>query len=130
MYLQIGVNEVDRSMLRFLWRDLDDNKKPQVYEFCRLAFGLNACPFIAQKVSQHNGEVNKQEFPQAAETVLKSTYMDDSMDSVENEEKGVELYNQLSELWARAGMKARKWLSNSSPFWQKYHRNTGPKKSK
>ncbi|VDI81624.1 Hypothetical predicted protein [Mytilus galloprovincialis] len=57
--------------------------------------------------------MTKDSYPRAAETVLKSTYMDDSMDSVINDEQGIELYNQLSQLWAKAGMYARKWLSNS-----------------
>ncbi|XP_070556537.1 uncharacterized protein [Ptychodera flava] len=39
--------------------------------------------------------------------------MDDGMDSVMNDEQGIELYRQLSELWKRAGMHAHKWLSNS-----------------
>ena len=50
----------------------------------------------------------------AAETILKSTYMDDSMDSVLNEDKGLELHRQLSQLLTKAGMHVRKWLSNSS----------------
>lgn len=53
-------------------------------------------------------------FSMAGETVLKSTYMDDSMDSVSNEAQGVELYRQLSLLLTKAGMHGRKWLSNSS----------------
>ena len=39
--------------------------------------------------------------------------MDDSMDSVWDENEGVELYKQLSELWRKAGVSAPKWLSNS-----------------
>lgn len=42
-----------------------------------------------------------------------STYMDDSMDSVQDYKTGIAVYHQLSELWKRAGMNARKWLSNS-----------------
>ncbi|KAK3752638.1 hypothetical protein QZH41_008763, partial [Actinostola sp. cb2023] len=53
-------------------------------------------------------------YPLAAETILKSTYMDDSIDSVETPEEGVELYRQLDGLWSLAGMKARKWISNSA----------------
>ena len=34
------------------------------------------------------------------------------MDSVPDKETGIELYKQLSQLWASAGMHARKWLSN------------------
>ena len=50
----------------------------------------------------------------AAETIEKSTYMDDFMDSVHTEEQGMELYHQLSDYLSKAGMHARKWLSNSS----------------
>eukprot|EP00794_Sanderia_malayensis_P002101 gene2101-2386_t len=36
------------------------------------------------------------------------------MDSAPEVEDGIELYNQLTGLWEKAGMRARKWLSNSS----------------
>ena len=39
--------------------------------------------------------------------------MDDSMDCVLTHEKGIALYDQLNDLWERAGMHAWKWLSNS-----------------
>ena len=67
------------------------------------------CQFVAQE----NARRHKNLFPIAAETVLKSTYMDDSIDSVETEEEGIELYRQLDALWSSAGMQARKWISNS-----------------
>jgi hypothetical protein len=76
-------------------------------------FGVNSSLFQAQYVSQKHAKRCKNAFPMAAETVLKSTYMDDSMDSVLNDEQGIELYNQLSQLLGKTGMHARKWLSNS-----------------
>jgi len=112
MYLQIGILPTDRKYHRFLWRD-SQNEEPSEYEFNRVVFGVNASPFLAQFVSQENARKNAFDFPLAAETVLNSTYMDDSIDSVMTEEKGIELYTQLSQLWQKAGMKARKWLSNS-----------------
>ena len=66
----------------------------------------------SQFVAQENARRNQDCYPLAAETVLKSTYMDDSIDSVENDE-GVELYRQLKVLWGNASMHARKWISNS-----------------
>ena len=48
----------------------------------------------------------------AAETVLKSTYMDDSIDSVETVQEGIQLYKELDSLWGTADMQARKWMSN------------------
>lgn len=106
MYLQVGISEPDRKYHRILW---DDDE----FEFTRLVFGINASPFLAQLVAQTNAKRFSEKYPNAAETVIKSTYMDDSLDSVPTEERGVDLYNQLSNLWLKAGMHARKWISNS-----------------
>ena len=113
MYLRVEIAPTDRSYFRFLWRDMDTNRVPDVYEFSRVVFGVNCSPFLAQLVIQEHAKKHTDEFPMAAETVLKSTYMDDSMDSVLSEQDGVKLHEQLSELLKRADMYTRKWLSNS-----------------
>ena len=113
MYLRIELNPQDRPFHRFLWRDMNTAQEPTVYEFNRLVFGVNSSPFLAQFVSQHHAKLYKESHPRAAESILKSTYMDDSMDSVLNDEQGIELYKQLSELWGKADMFTHKWLSNS-----------------
>lgn len=74
--------------------------------------------FLAQFVSRHHARVFEQIYPRAAEMMLKSTCMDNGMDSVMNEIEGINLYKQLSELWEKAGMYARKWLSNSQAVLQ------------
>ena len=68
---------------------------------------------MAQFVSQYHAEVYRYQYLRAAEVILQSTYMDDSMVSVMDEAEGVELYKELSKLWQKAGMKTHKWLSNS-----------------
>ena len=52
MYLQIELSPEDRPYHRFLWRDLDQRKTPDVYEFSRVVFGVNSSPFQAQFVLQ------------------------------------------------------------------------------
>ena len=37
---------------------------------------------------------------------------------IENENDGISLYKQLSELWEKAGMHAHKWMSNSKAILQ------------
>ena len=68
----------------------------------------------AQFVAQENARRHRHQYPLAAETVMKSTYMDDSINSVETVREGIQLYKELDSLWGIAGMKARKWISNSS----------------
>ena len=113
MYLQVEIEERDRTYFGLLWRDLDSSREPDVYEFSQVVFGKNSAPMEAQFVAEENARRHQDVYPLAAETVLKSTYMNDSIDSVETVQDGIQLYKELDSLWGIAGMKARKWVSNS-----------------
>ena len=113
MYMQIKIAEKDRQFVRFLWRDLDQSRSPDIFQFNRVAFGLNASPFLSQYVTQQHAQKHCNEFGRAADTILKSTYMDDSMDSVDSDNEAIELFYELSNLWRLANMHPRKWVSNS-----------------
>ena len=114
MYLRVGIIEPDRKFHRFLWRAMEIDRDPDEYEFSRLVFGVNCSPFLAQFVTREHAKLYMDKYPKAAETIVKSTYMDDSLDSVRNIDDGIEHCKQLSEIWESAGMHARKWLSNAT----------------
>ena len=114
MCFQVEIEESDRPWFRLLWRDLDSEREPEVYKFSGVVFGKHSAPMESQFVAQENARRNQEKYPLAAESVLKWTNVDDSMDSVETIERGVVLYIQLSELWGLAGMKDRKWISNAA----------------
>ena len=65
MYLRIELAPEDRSCYRFLWRDMNVDQKPTVYEFNRLVFGVNSSPFLAQFVSQHHATLYEKYYPRA-----------------------------------------------------------------
>ena len=67
----------------------------------------------AQCDTQENAHRFQDRYTLAADTVLKSTFMDDSIDSVEDEPTAETLHKELQELWKNAGMETRKWVSNS-----------------
>ena len=98
IYLQIGLAVKDRNYHSFMWGDMNQNCLPDNFEFKRLVFGFNSCPFLAQFVSQSHPENNKIKVPRAAETIMKSTYMDDSMDSVMNQDEALQLHENLTML--------------------------------
>ena len=112
MYLQVLLEEGDKNFHRFLCRNMKNRKSLEVYEFTRIVFGVNCSPFLAQYVSQRHAKDHMQEFPLGAETIINSTYMDDSLDSAPDLDTGLELCRQLDRLWKKAGMKPHKWLSN------------------
>ena len=109
MYLRIVISPSSRPFHHFLWRDLDQSRPTDVYKFNSLVFGVNSCPYQEQFVSQKHARENKERYPKATETILESTYMDDSMYSAQTVEECIELYEELhvSALWGSAGMHAR-----------------------
>ena len=77
MYLRIGISPEDKQYHRFLWRGIEQDQSPDVYEFDRVVFGINSSPFLAQFVLQHHAKKHQSDYDRAAETILKATYMDD-----------------------------------------------------
>ena len=79
---------------------------PGYKKFSRVVFGITSSPFQVQFVIQKHAQLHRSEYPMASEIALKSTYMGDSIDSVQDEEKGIQLCHQLAALWNKAGMRA------------------------
>ena len=100
-YLRIEITPKDQPFQCFLWSSLNQEMPPDEYEINYVVFGVNSSPFQAPFVAQKHAERHKNEFPVAAEIVQKSTYMDDSMDSVANWKQGIKLYKELDEPWSK-----------------------------
>ena len=78
MYLRNGIAAEDKPYHRFLWREIDQSRQSDVWKFDHVVFGVNLSPFQAQYVLQQHAKKFKSEFPLGAETVQKSTYMEDA----------------------------------------------------
>ena len=112
MYHQLVLREEDRPLHRFLWRDVDLRKDPEVYEFLRFVFGGCYCPFCTQFTWQKHAEIHQEAYPLAANVVMKHCFMDGLMPSLESVEKAMETRRQLTDMGNRAGFRVRKWVSN------------------
>ena len=112
MFLQVGLWDEDRPYHMFLWRDFDDSREPDVYELQRLLFGNAASPFCSQYVLHSHAQAHKTEFPEAAESVDNSMYVDDLLDSTETVQSAQQLQSQLTDMLSMASFNLRKWASN------------------
>ena len=74
MFLQVELQDKDQPFHRFLWRDLDTSREPDMYEFQRLLFGNTASPLCSQYFLQNHAKTDALEFPEAARTVDESMY--------------------------------------------------------
>ena len=63
MYLQIEIDEQDRSHFRLLWRDLYPNREPDVFEFSREVFGKNPRLWSRSLLHRRTLEETKTDIP-------------------------------------------------------------------
>ena len=93
-------------------------KSPDVFESNSLAFWVNSATIEAQFIS-HNLFLSdlEDEYPLACDAVSNSTYVDGSMISWSHCD--IQLYLELSILWGKASMHARKWRSSLAKVLEK-----------
>ena len=114
-FLQIGIQEADRDVTRFLW--LKDMTKPvspenlEVFRFARLPFGIICSPFLLGATIQHH--IENTNVP-AAEKIKDNIYVDNIITGAENEKEAIELYKGAKTLFKDASMNLREWLTSSS----------------
>ncbi|XP_055591192.1 uncharacterized protein LOC129743240 [Uranotaenia lowii] len=127
MFLQILMNWFDQQCLRFLWRDGEQDRSPDVYVTKVMTFGATCSPSTAQYVKNYNAERFQDEFPRAVEAIVKEHYVDDMLSSVETEEEAIKLAKDVRHVHAEAGFEIRNWLSNSNRVLQELDASPGEK---
>ena len=108
-FLNVGVAEEDRDVLRFLWVDSLEEENPglMLYRFCRVVFGVNASPFVWNAtlnyhISQYEAD------PGLVQNLLNSFYV---LDDLVTRERGVEgclsLYQNSKKCLSEGGFNLR-----------------------
>ena len=97
MFHQVRVAENERDALRFLWwTDGDVSKEAAVYRMNVHLFGgtwsPSCCNFALRRIAMDNETTYK---PKTISTVLRNCYVDDFLQSVEDEEQAVQLVAEL-----------------------------------
>ncbi|XP_058816615.1 uncharacterized protein LOC131679881 [Topomyia yanbarensis] len=113
MFHQVLMNEDDQNSQRFLWRDGDSSREPDVYVTRVMTFGATCSPSCAQFVKNANAVRFQHRLPRAVECIIKEHYVDDMLASVESEQEAVRLANEVRYIHSAAGFEIRNWLSNS-----------------
>ena len=113
-FLQIGIKQGDRDVLRFLWFDDVHKANPSIiqYRYCRLVFGLTCSPSIlGQTIRQHVLQYSE-ESPQVVD-ILTRLYADDLSCGSDTVEGALHICKTAKDILSRGGFNLRKWNSNS-----------------
>ena len=113
MFLRILLPPEDRKFHRFIWWD-QERKNPQIYEFLGHLFGNVGSPTCSIWTCRKNAIDHSKEFPRAADVVLKSTVVDDGLDSAPTPEAASAIISDLIKLYNKIGLKINKFATNSS----------------
>ena len=114
MYHRIRIPEADQHVHRFLWRNLQTDREPDVYVKTVLTFGDKPAPAMAQIALRKTADEAREDFPEAAQVLKDNTYMDDICDSVCTEEEARELTKCIDSVLETGGFKVKGWLLNKA----------------
>ena len=108
MFHSVRMSELDQHMHRFLWRDMDTDREPDVYIMTRVNMGDRPAPAIATEALYKTAEMQKDTHPRASEFILTSTYVDDAIDSVKRETED-DLIEETESMVENGGYHFKEW---------------------
>jgi len=84
MFHQVRIRQEDWCAQRFLWRNLECDREPDVYELTVMTFGATCSPVSAQFIKNLNAE-EKSPNDEVRKTITEKFYVDDYIDCCDNE---------------------------------------------
>lgn len=112
MFHQICLLQEDRSLLRFVWRDLHPDEPIAVFEWQVLPFGTTCSPCCATFALQRLTKDHTQADEQLRHSVEQCFYVDNLLQSVPTPDEARNLVDKLRALLSSAGFDLRQWASN------------------
>jgi hypothetical protein len=113
MYHSILISpSTDANTHRFLWRDLE-NRPPDIYKKLVLTFGDKCSPAVANTALNLTAEEGAAQYPEAAEMILNSRYMDDIADSLDEENEADGRIDETDKILGRGHFKIKEWKSTA-----------------
>lgn len=112
MYHSIHISTLDQHTHRFLWRDMEVDREPDVYIMKRVSFGDKPAGAIATLALRKTAEEYKSTHPRAAEVILTNTYVDDLLDSFKDTPVATETVGDVGGILDSGGFEIKEWTSN------------------
>ena len=103
-FLQIGIADEERDMVRFLWTNQNQLK---AYRFCRVPFGLSCSPFLLNATLQYH----LQQLPELDQICF---YVDDLILQAPDAGAGIAKAEKTKAHLESAGFRLHKWSSNNA----------------
>ena len=81
MFNSIHLKALEQHCHRFLWRDMNTEREPDIFVMERVNMGNSPVPAISTEAVHKTANLFEEESPKAAELLRRSSYVDDLIDS-------------------------------------------------
>lgn len=102
----------DKSLLRFIWRGMQLDQEPSVYEWQVLPFGTTCSPYCAIYVVHRHVQDHCEGNVEVLQSVQQCFYVDICLQSFPSPHKAKSLIDKIQPLLANGGFYIRQWASN------------------
>ena len=103
MFHQVRLLPQDKPLLRYIWRDMQRDRIPDVYEWQVLPFGTTCSPCCASFALQKHVLDHSQPGEDTQVSVEKSFYVDNCLQSFASRDMAKNLVDKLCSLLASGG---------------------------
>ncbi len=111
MFHQIRLLPQDRPLLRFLWRDMNKDVSPSIYQWQVLPFGTTCSPCCATYTLQRHVK-DSQADEEVQYSVNQCFYVDNCLQSLTSPVAAKSLLDKLRSILSEGGFDLRQWASN------------------
>ncbi len=112
MFHQIRPQPTDTPVLRFIWRDMQREEEPTIYQCQVLPFGTTCSPCCTVYALQRHVWDNCGDKSSLVEVVEHSFYVDNCLQSTRTAAEAKALIDDLRQLLLEGGFDLRQWASN------------------
>ena len=109
MYNSVYIDEVAQHCHRFLWRNLESDRPPDVFVIQRVNMGDRPAGAISTEAVYKTAAMFQTEYPRVSDLLVHSTYVDDIIDSVSTKQDAIQLATDTSLVLSKAGFKVKAW---------------------
>ena len=110
MFHSIDIPLEDQMVHLFLWRDMEQDREPDVYAITKVNMGNKPSAAIAQTVLRKTAEMAPEDKQEAADIIVKNSYMDDIAGSLDTLETVEQRTDEMDEILEKAGFHIKEWL--------------------
>ena len=109
MYNSVYTKELEQHVHRFLWRNIENDRPPDIYVITVVNMGDRPSGTIATVALHKTAVIGEKMYPQAAEIVINSSYVDDIVDSVDTVADAHIVTSNISDLLEPGNFHVKRW---------------------